>query len=411
MKTFFNILQTIVHVKYKVYLDEPFIIREFDINEYSEIKIHVKSLVTTIFYEINKCKETPYYVNNAAAKLGSLNKIIENMFYKKELKEEILNTFSTAQKYYYAFSKLAHIYKLKNYPSIVTDDLSMTPLDISHKNTFILLDKKCKYLFNLNDLISIIENAIGHSPDFFSEPLTPLNPYNKQPFTLSTLYNIYFKMKETRQLISVLFHFFFLQNFCKNKFSEHHEEYIRETAIKKYIFNSPYTILYPHIFVMLNSNIYTIKLRIHPEFPKKILVDIFRPFLYYYYIINYDISGTNKIYTYQDMLNTKLKQFYRYNKAFGQKYSHITAYFGKIVKTEYKFNTDHINFYGVTTPKQHEQKNYNIFINPNTISNTINYNTITSFSSFQFINQNPEENINLSDSQTEEDNNENDSVS
>ena len=118
MKTFFNILQTIVHVKYKVYLDEPFIIREFDINEYSEIKIHVKSLVTTIFYEINKCKETPYYVNNAAAKLGSLNKIIENMFYKKELKEEILNTFSTAQKYYYAFSKLAHIYKLKNYPSL-----------------------------------------------------------------------------------------------------------------------------------------------------------------------------------------------------------------------------------------------------------------------------------------------------
>ena len=40
------------------------------------------------------------------------------------------------------------------------------PRSFSH--TFILIDNKSKYLFSLNDLISIIETAIGNSPEFFS---------------------------------------------------------------------------------------------------------------------------------------------------------------------------------------------------------------------------------------------------
>ena len=116
--------------------------------------------------------------------------------FKKEDKENIITIFSNAQKHYHAFSRFAYIYKLKKYPCIVTDDLSLNPLNPNHKNTFTLVENKSKYLFSLNDLISIIETAIGNSPNFFSEPLSPVNPYNKQIFTNSTLYNIYFKMKE-----------------------------------------------------------------------------------------------------------------------------------------------------------------------------------------------------------------------
>ena len=347
MKTFFNILQTVINIKDKKYPDEPFILSLQYNESYTGIKSHIYSLINTIFYTQQYIHSNCTYFKNASAKLTSLSNIINNSFYEKQLKEDITDIFSKSQKTYYAFSKLARIYKIKKYPFVVTEDLSMNTLDPKHRNTFILIDNKSKYLFSLNDLISIIETAIGNSPEFFSEPLSPLNPYNKQPFTISTLYNIYFKMKESGRLISVLFHFFFLEHFCKFNFSEHYEHYIRENSIKKYIFNSPHTTLYPYVFIMLDNNPYTKNYNIHKDFPKELLVHIFRPFLFYYYIIHYDMKGTNKIYNYKQILFTKLRDFYHYNKAFGRQYIETTRKFGKIIKKQYRFNTKHITFYNI----------------------------------------------------------------
>ena len=347
MKTFFNILQTVINIKRKKYPDDSFILLLQNNELYAGINSHIYSLINTIFYTEKNIHVKSQYIKNACAKLTSLNTIIDNSFYEKQLKEEIINVFSKSQKTYYAFSKLARIYTIKKYPFVVTEDLSMNALDAKHKNTFMLIDNKSKYLFSLNDLISIIETAIGNAPNFFSEPLSCLNPYNKQPFTISTLYNIYFKMKESGRLISVLFHFFFLEHFCKFQFSEQYEHYIRENSIKKYIFNSPYTTLYPYVFVMLENNPYTKNYNIHKDFPKELLVNIFRQFLFYYYIIHYDIKGTNKVYNYKEILYIKLKKFYQYNKAFGRQYIHITKQFDKIIKKEYKFNANHLNFYNI----------------------------------------------------------------
>jgi hypothetical protein len=347
MKTFFNILQTVINIKHKKYPDDSFILLLQNNELHTGINSHIYSLINAIFYAEKNIHIKCQYIKNAYAKLTSLNTIIDNSFYEKQLKEEIISVFSKSQKTYYAFSKLARIYKIKKYPFVVTEDLSMNALDEKHKNTFMLIDNKSKYLFSLNDLISIIETSIGNAPNFFSQPLSCLNPYNNQPFTISTLYNIYFKMKESGRLISVLFHFFFLEHFCKFQFSEQYESYIRENSIKKYIFNSPYTTLYPYVFVMLEDNPYTKNYNIHAEFPKELLVNIFRPFLFYYYIIHYDIKGTNKVYNYKEILYIKLKKFYQYNKAFGRQYIHITKDDDKIIKKEYQFNTNHLNFYNI----------------------------------------------------------------
>ena len=173
-------------------------------------------------------------------------------------------------------------------------------------------------------MVTIIENAIGNAPDFFAEPLSPSNPYNKQPFTHSTLYNIYFKLKASGRLISVLFHLFFLENFNKMSFCENHEEYIRERAIKEYVYNMPYTTLYPYVRHMLENDISTKNLNIHPDFPKDILVNIFRPYLYYFFIVKHTIKGTNKHFNYNQKLGKKLKQFYYFNTSFGRKHIQIT---------------------------------------------------------------------------------------
>lgn len=345
MKTFFNILQTIINQKQKNYPDEPFCAPETHL---SEEQIYIGCLINNIYYEAKKNKHENKHRNIAHSKFSSLNHNLNNSFYKKELKEKIFDIFSEAQKHYFSFSRLAHIYKIKKYPIVVSDDLMLNSLDINDSNTFILIDNKSKYLFNLNDLISIIETAIGNSPNFFSEPLSPNNPYNKQPFTDATLYNIYFKMKHSVRLISTLFHFLFLEELNLNNFSEHYEPYIRENSIKKYVFNSHHVTLYSAVLAMLKRNPYTNLYNIHKDFPKETLVSIFRPFLFYYYIYNYDIKGTSKIYNYKQILHFKLKKFYEFNKSFGRKIIKITRILKKPVKKEYTFNTKHISFHKIT---------------------------------------------------------------
>jgi hypothetical protein len=349
MKTFFNILQTLANRKIKTYPDEPFLFfSTSDIDqEYYNENIYISFFINNIYYKEKKILYEDYHYRIANAKFLALYEYLNNIFYTKEIKERIFDIFYKSQKCYHAFSRFAHIYRFKKYKIVVQDDLSLNPLNPNHRNTFILIENKSKFYFSLNDLISIIETSIGNSPNFFSDPLWPENPYNKQKLKPSTLYNIYFKMKESGRLISSLFHFFFLENFQLSNFVEEHEAFIRENSIKKYIFNSPYTLLYIPTLKMLKNNKYTKLLKIDDEFPKDKLVEIFRPFLYYYFIYNYDIKGTYKIYSFKTFLNQKLKKFYEYNKSFGRKTITVTRSFNNKSKTSYVFNSKHIGFYQI----------------------------------------------------------------
>ena len=51
-----------------------------------------------IFYEVNKHKYTDKYKNNASAKFSSLNQVLDNCYYKEELKETIFDIFFKSQK-------------------------------------------------------------------------------------------------------------------------------------------------------------------------------------------------------------------------------------------------------------------------------------------------------------------------
>jgi hypothetical protein len=346
MKTFFNLLQTVVNIKEKSYPDEPF--KLLTLYGTTSEQNHIMYIINQIFYNEKKEKKNndDYSLKcSTSVKFSVLNKLLENSFILTELKESLLDVWYKAQKHYYAFLRLAHIYKTKKFPIVVNTDLSLNPLDQKNCNTFILIEKKSKYLFTIHNLISIIETAISNSYHFFSEPIWPSNPYNKQSFSVSTLYNIYFKMKYSGRVMSTLFHLFFTENFDLSSFSQNHECTLRHYSIRKYVFNTPYNDLYNAVLNMIHSNLYTKKLSIHSDFPKDILVGIFRPFLYYYYTINYDIKGTNKISNFKIILNKKLKKFYEYNKAFGRKYIKLIMNAEKrVIKKEYIFNTKHLPF-------------------------------------------------------------------
>jgi hypothetical protein len=108
---------------------------------------------------------------------------------------------------------------------------------------------------------------------------------------------------------------------------------------------------------MIKNNIYTRKLLIHEEFPKELLVNIFRPFLFCNYMSNYYIKGARKVSKLKKMLNYKLKKFYEYNTSFGRKVVKLTKINNKIIDNESGFNTNHMSFYKISVGSKNQSNN------------------------------------------------------
>jgi hypothetical protein len=322
MKTFFNILQRVVNTNTIKYPDEikPFNVCNISVENDMYMSFSIYMFICKIYKEFNESSKHTYITKFVSSKFNALNAFFNNKFNNNKAKKELLDAFSKAQRIYFSLIRFVNIYKMKKYPKVVTEDLSMTALDVNNKNTFILIQNKSIYLFSLNDLIRIIETAISNSPSFFPDPTYPKNPFNNEELSDATLYNIYFKMKDSGRVVSTIFHLFFLSNFNNELFVINNEAFLREYSIKKYVFTSPALYLHDSIVEMIKTNPYTKKLLIHNDFPKEQLVEIFRPFLYYYCIVNYDIRGIHKISKYRKVLYLKMKKFYEYNKSFGRRY-------------------------------------------------------------------------------------------
>ena len=284
-----------------------------------------------------------------------LKDILDNIFASENFKRDFLLCFSKAQRTYFAFTKLANMYKHKKSAIKMNVDLCMNELNPNKNNVITVLQCGSKYLFLASDLIRIVNSSLLNSSYFFAEPLQPKNPFNNIPFDKSTLYNIYFHIKYNCDNNPILFHLFFKANFNLDIFLYDNETYIRETTIKNYVRNSPPSDLYHDLKLMLSVNRrYTKKLLIHDDVPVEKLVDIFRPYFHLFYLHKYGVHGTDKRNKSLAELKIKLRAFVEYNSLFGRKIYKSERRFVQsisnntsIIKTTttFSFNLDHINFY------------------------------------------------------------------
>ena len=335
MNIFFNILQrSIYSVKDNIiYPSKPqhdlaFFLQGNN-NNNSNISVYLHIIMYEIYCDVQKrktkyinklrSKTNPTY-NFTIAKFAALNKVLNNDFISNELKDQIFAAFSMAQRHYFSLNRFLNIYKYKRFPIVVTNDLSLNPLEPEGHQTFFILQNKSLYLFLLRDLINIIENALCNAPNFFALPLSPKNPYNNEIFTPSIMYNIYFKMKDNICLQSTVFHMFFLDHFNKIAFSDNNEALIRDIAINKFVLNTPAESLYHPILSMLTTNFYMRQLKIADTFPKELLAQIFRPFLLQYYNIHFSLKGFSFKNKCTHELNIKFKKFQMFNPIFGRKF-------------------------------------------------------------------------------------------
>ena len=253
-------------------------------------------------------------------KFDVFHKSINNVFFNEQDIEDCKRIFCKIQRVYFAFSRLARIAKFKYAKVVVEEDMCLNTIDRNHKNTIVILQDNKLYLFVITDLIRIINTSLISHYCFISKPVMVKNPYSNMAFEKSTLYNIYYFVKFNTYYVDELLENYFRCNFNLQVMLYKNEYVIREYAISDYVTNTTTDTLHLEIKDMIRymNNYCLVRFRININFPKKRLVEIFRPYLHLYLSSMYSLV-TNKRETSFYLLTYKYVEFYNYNSTFGRK--------------------------------------------------------------------------------------------
>ena len=181
--------------------------------------------------------------------------MVDNDFFTDKQKKIYLDFFSTAQKHYFSFTKLARIWKMRKFDYYNNDvDLCLKSLDSfpeSQKITLVHFDKK--YIFRLTDLMNIWVRALTKNTGFQPTPKYPFNPYINRPFRKHHLYNIYFKLLDSKFMIPPLIQNFFKVNMNLTKFELHNYPILKDYAIDYYLKEADDTSLFLDVIHMVET--------------------------------------------------------------------------------------------------------------------------------------------------------------
>jgi hypothetical protein len=268
------------------------------------------------------------------------NENMDNCFLQGDIKRQFDDIFYKSQKIYMAFKRFLYLYKYKKSKIAVDTDLSLNPIKENDKHIICIYDNNTRHLFNILDIIKIIYNSLTNSYRFFSEPLPIKNPYNNIAFKKCNLYNIYFFILFNTHYHSDLFHKFFRTNFNLNLFYIQNEYVLRDYTIYNYVYRNDINILYKDVLNMLqvfNNEKYKskYKFKISINFPRKLLVDIMRPYLLLYVNSNYSLYKLHKTYYYTQFIH-KLSQFIVFNPLFGRQFISIKVEYVNMKKDVFK---------------------------------------------------------------------------
>lgn len=298
-----------------------------------------------------------------------------NMFFTKEMHKEILNIFQEIQQKYLNLQHFIYMIKYKKSKIVIKTDLSLNPISENDKNVICIYQNHHRYLFNIRELIQLVNTSLIHSEYFFSCPLISKNPYNNIILNKSTLYNIYFFMRLKTLYFSEILHYYFKNNFHLSNFQEKHEYLLRNYAIEDFLKNesSQQIDLYIKSMIHEHNEIFTgNSICIHNEFPLERKIEIMRPYLKLYLLSKYSLSYHDKS-TVKKELARKLIRFHHFNHKFGRKMIKIiykTKMNHKYIEKVFVYFIDkHVCFYEDKKDEfldshriKHQRRNHGIFL-------------------------------------------------
>jgi hypothetical protein len=248
------------------------------------------------------------YITSKKTKYEYLDSVLNNAFMAPAQKEEYERVFSMLQRIFSRISRFVYMAKYKKARIYNTVDLFGDPIKPG-KHQMVVLENNTKYVFQVRELIHIMNTSLSNSVHFFSEPIACKNPYTNIPFKKSSLYNIYFRIKESAFTMPILLQKFFLSNFDLTKYAEDNEYLIQNYFLDAYSSDITNENLTENIRSMFEEcNLCCCK--IHREFPKDRLLHIMRPYLKLYNKSKYCYQYSRQR-EYLNKLRKKLEQFFK----------------------------------------------------------------------------------------------------
>ena len=251
----------------------------------------------------------------------------------KEYQEIYIQFYNKIQKMYHGFNKLALIWKYKYCKKYdINEDLEFTDFsNIKNHHKIMLLENNIIYMFNIKNLIKIIINGLTSNQDLCCLPIKIKNPYTNNYFKKSSLYKIYFKVKDTNIVMPELFYLFFKSEFRINIFLINYE-----SNIKNYIIKNCHTTLTmeeqeEYIRDMIETQT---KLILHNDFPSNVLINTFNHLLKIYLYSKYSLNPNKRI-SNKKILFICLKEYNKKNCLYGRKIYNYNGF----DKTKYYFVT------------------------------------------------------------------------
>ena len=229
--------------------------------------------------------------------LTALYDMLNNPFISNDTKTELSNIFFIMQQYKNSYKQCIYRWRRKRFTRYENDtDLRSNSLSSYNPAQLIsIVENNTIYDFCLPDLIKIINNALLYREDLFSSPIFPKNPYTNLPFGLHNMYNIYFHILSTSQIMPNLLYLFFLSNFNIDTFFTNNEPFLRDKNILSYYKELTEDEKYNNILTMLNIYAkYVDNIIIHAHYPKHKIVDKLGFLLPDYLTCKYSYYATKK---------------------------------------------------------------------------------------------------------------------
>jgi|UniRef100_A0A6C0IT31 hypothetical protein len=274
-----------------------------------------------------------------------VNEIMNNKFISKADKTNFFDMYSLCQKHYTALSRFAFICRFKLAKVGCDTDMYMSPISKAGSNFVEILHANRRYAFTISDIIKIIRKSLSTSSEMYADPQTIKNPYNNISFTKSNLYAIYFAIKKSDYNIPILFQQYFICNFSLSRLLDDCETQLREIAIRENCHPTEDDCvceLCENIYDMLeiyNDTHFEFPINVDNEFPEKILIDTFKPYMKHYYRSMYSLTLSEKIRSRIYWLAT-MKKFASENPSFGRKIIKTTTDLNNKRKSVISYITD-----------------------------------------------------------------------
>jgi len=278
-------------------------------------------------------------------KFQVLKDVLQSFSMNTESKDKFCNVFNKSQRHYFAFCKLAYIYKLRKYTHAVDTDLYLNKLSPSQKNVISVIQNKKIYLFTLQDLTKIIVNSLTICDDMFIAPKSPKNPYNNMDFSKADIFNLFWKHITSLLRVPTIIDKFVYNNMDLSSFVAQCHGHIIDNEIHQIVTSSNISVQAEHIREMIAEWYHRedMFLNFNMNFPKERLVEIFLPYLELYLKFRYSLDRGIQSKSFKLLSNALQKFDTRQFNAFGRKIISMKKNNtnGKLFKTKPTYNDKH----------------------------------------------------------------------